>query len=212
MKTSVVTFLSIVTLLAGCNNGDSGSSHKSSKPAPLEQTSGMETTNHQGVDEWPSDVPKITDPIDLDSWSDNPCDILTNEQLGNLTINSNPKPGHTKAGPNCTWGDLTDDGINIGGSLGVSITSTIPGLYKNNNLGKYAYFDPITINDYPAVFFGRADDRNHGGCGIAIALEPSHTYVINLRLHEDYPRYNKPCSVLEDVSTMAVDTMTQGNS
>src|SRR5699024_3615569 len=113
---------------------------------------------------WPSELPKIPSQVNIDPWTKHPCDVLSEQQMNSLSITSTPNSSQTSSGPKCNWGDLYKDGIIVSGTFGVNITSTIPGLYKNDRLGKYAYFDPTVIKNYPAVYYGLSEDRDGGSC------------------------------------------------
>ena len=206
--TGVVAALSL--LLAGCGGAQAGS------PAtPTESTSpypSRSSASKPGHSQAPRDLPEVIDPIDVTTWLQEPCSVLTNEQLAKLSISTEPEPKTSATGPTCEWGDVFDDGITIEGSFGTKSTSTIPGFFRNNELGKYSYFVPVTIRGYPGALFGIADDRDGGGCGIAIALRKKHMYAISLRLGEERPNYSDPCSVLKGIAQMAVKSMTQGSS
>lgn len=207
MRTRLTVILAISLMgLAACNNPQHGS--PSTPEASSKRSSNAATTSTS----WPSELPRITDPVDVAPWMEHPCDVLTEQQLDDLDINTKPEPGSDTSAPSCKWGDLFDDQIVVDGDFGPDKESTIPGLYHNNELGRYAYFDPVAIKDYPAVLYGISDDRDIGGCGMAIALRKGHTYVIGVDSNDDYPSYDEPCTVVKDVAEKIVTTMTEGGS
>ena len=203
--TAVLALIIFVT--TGCSNAQHGT------PTTHIVTSGQATSSAASTaSSWPSDLPRIPEPIDVTPWVESPCKALTDGQLEELSIKSTPEPGEDPTGPGCNWGDLFEDGITVGGNFGTKQYSTIPGMYKNNETGFYSYFEPVTIAGYPAVFYSDAPDRGNGGCGIAIALREDHTYGMGVRLNNDHANYDEPCSMLEDVAEMAVTTITEGGS
>lgn len=201
------SFVVMALILTGCGGAQAGNSTpagSTSMAAQPTSDSAGQTTNSQ--------IPKVTRPIDTASFEEEPCSVLTDAQLQELSISTNPQPSATAAGPTCAWGDSSDDGIHISGTFITKKSSSVAGLYESNELGRYAYFVPVTIHGYPAAFSQLADSRQNGGCAIAIGVKNDLLYSMGIRLGLDNPNYAKPCSELEKVAEMAINTMTQGGS
>jgi|SRR5699024_2639375 len=201
------TFTLLCFYIAACGGPQTGVA-----PTDSAATTSSESRSTSATSDWPSELPRITDPINVDHWAETPCKVLSDMQLEKFSIESEPEAGKSDPGPTCDWGDIFEDKITVGANFGTKQHSTIPGLYKYNEMGFYSYFDPVVIEDYPAVIYTESDERDAGGCAIAIGLREKHTYAMTIRLGDDHPDYGDPCSVLKDVAEMAVTTMTEGGS
>lgn len=163
---------------------------------------------------WPSELPHITDSVDVKHWTDHPCDVITDKQLKNLDITSeaNSRTEETTNTPVCEWGELFDEGINFDGYFGAADVKSIPDIYQENKDSKSQYLDTDAIKDYPSILFAGNDERNQGMCEAALGLDDEYVYYIDLSLNNDYPGYHKACTVAKDIAEMAVTTMTEGGS
>src|SRR5699024_7219572 len=178
--------LCAAVLLAGCNSAPSAD------PAPeITDTTASFSTTADNSQPAPSSVPQVAEPIDPGYWENNPCEVLTSTQQNKLTIDTTPQPETTSTQSRCTWGSLSDDQITISVALGDEKSGSVQGWYENNELGRYDYFDPITINGYPGVFADMTDARDHGVCGSYIALQDDYTYSLGATLYDDYPGYDE---------------------
>lgn len=203
-----LTLAVALTLLAACSSADTpndtrpraNQGHSASRPS--DSSSGADVT---------SNVPEVTDPIDTTAFEHAPCTVLTYTQLEELAISSEPEPSSQGLGPGCEWGDIFDDGITIEGAF-ITAGSSVAGLYRSHELGRYDYFKPVTIGGYPAAFSAPFDGRDKGGCSIAVGVQNKLLYSIGIDLSSNRPNYSDPCSVLKRVAEMAVETMTQGDS
>lgn len=148
--------LTAVTLLTACG----------STPA-VEPTAPSATHDDQASSS--SSIPTVTDPIDPSPWEEEPCTVLGSQQQDKLSIDTEPETRSGSTGPTCEWGHHTDDGVTLRGSFSTDVDGSIKGLYKNDELDSYAYFNPTTINGHPAFFADLADGRDNGGRGIYIA-------------------------------------------
>lgn len=163
---------------------------------------------------WPSDLPRITDSVDVKHWTDHPCDVITEKQLKKLEINSEAD-SHTEQTTNtsvCEWGELFDEGINFEGYFGAADVKSIPDIYEENKNNRSKYFNTATIKEYPSIFFVGNDERDQGMCEVALGLDDKHVYYLDLSLNDDYPGYDESCTVLKTIAGMAVTTMTEGGS
>lgn len=189
--------------------------------APTTQTSSPDASNEatatssaSSSTSWPSELPRISDPVDVEHWLEHPCEVLTKKQLDDLDINikSDSSTGEEDDVASCDWGGLFGDGISFGGYFAPTKATSIPDLYHDDQQGELAFLDPVTINKYPGVFFGRIDDRDRGMCELALGVHDKYIYLIDLTLDRGYPGYRKACTVAKDIGEMAVTTMTDGSS
>ena len=200
----------VLLVLAGCSTpGTAHPNPNNDTKTPTNNTSRPQPTSS----DLPPNVPRVTNPINTTRFEQNPCRVITPAQRNKLSIKTKPKPKMSESGPGCEWGDVFDDGITIEGAfLTKGRGSSIAGLYKNNKLGRYDYFQPIEIHGYPAAFSAPFDGRDRGGCAIAVGVRNDLLYSIGIDLGTENPNYGNPCSVLKRVAEMAVKTMTQGGS
>lgn len=204
-----MTIAALALLLGACGDAQGGT--------PSISTSGTTSRHSDASPGQPThpgtlNVPKVTNPIRTASFEQKPCSVLTAAQLQELSISTSPEPKTIEAGPACEWGDVFDDGITIDGAFVTKLPSSVAGLYRNNELGRYAYFKPVSILGYPAAFNGLTDARNQGSCGIGIGVRDELIYSISFQLRQSHPKYSDPCSALKGVSKMALKTMTKRGS
>jgi|SRR5699024_10224574 len=200
--------LATTSVIAACGSTTQADPTRES-PQDAATSSVDESATQNETPDNTSDLPSVANPIDPSSWEENPCNVLTRKQQDKLSIDT--ESDHRSESV-CEWGDRVDDGIRVRGNFAPNTESSIEGLYRNNELGSYAYFNPAKINGYPAFFSDLSDGRDAGLCGVYIALQDDYIYSLGVALDNDHPSYDEPCSVLKDVAEMAVDTMSGGGS
>lgn len=200
MLTTVLAGLAAASLLAGCSDETSGAPGREPRPTQG-QTSGLP---HSGA-------PKVDNPIDTAKFEADPCSVITKQQLSGAGITLekvDPQPDES-FGPQCSWYPPFE----WGGFSGAFLTANTEGLsvqYEKNAAGEWKYFEPLTVEGYPAVFNGQADHRKSGKCSINVGLRDDLTYILSLTADQEGPYYKNPCDGAKKLAAMAIQTMKAG--
>lgn len=144
-----------VAVLAGCSSGANTGAPRTT-PSTSAAASG---------------APRVAHPLDASKMLQDPCSSLTTSDLTGLGIdNPTGKPRQTDYGPLCTWSSL--DGVGI--TWEKVNTNGLSDLYQQKSSA--AYWIPITVSGYPAVFADTvSDSRPHGDCEINVGVN-DHLY------------------------------------
>ena len=127
-------------------------------------------------------APKVADPLDGSRYQKAPCSVLSRSQLspygvGAGTPNTSGAVAEN-AGPSCSWAN-TDEGSGITVGFFVGIRDGLTGLYRGNSLGRFPYFEPTSIDGYPAVLADFVDRRSDGSCQMVVALNDKLAVGVN---------------------------------
>lgn len=99
--------------------------------------------------------------------------MMSAEQTSKLGLNGPGKGDITSAyakyaGPSCTWSGEKMSSLGVAFLLGNK--NGLSDMYRGNNAGFYPYFEPTTVDGYPAVMADRVDNRASGFCQVAVGL------------------------------------------
>ena len=150
-------------------------------------------------------------PLDVTRFLSQPCAVLTPAQLQSLAL---PSPGTPDtdsaiakaAGPACAWQNSN------GSTNGVSFTTGnqhgLADLYRGHEEGKFAgYFEPTTVESYPAVFKDVADYRGQGTCALSVGVTDSLTFLTS---ELGSLKGSASCDRAKQVATAVVQTLKGG--
>ena len=151
----------VVVTVAGCSAEADG--NPTARP----------TTDASGEQD-PDEAPRVEDPLDASSFLDQPCAVLSQQQVAEFSVTRPGEPTTTgavaeNAGPLCTWH------ADPGGSIGVGfLTGNKNGLsdtYRGRE--SFEYFEPTTVDGYPAAYANDPDLRAEGDCTIMVGISDS---------------------------------------
>jgi hypothetical protein len=168
-RTVLIGALVGAAVLAGCVTTSRG------EPAPLPghttDTSAASTPADHGT-------PTVEVPLDATPYLVDPCAVLDRTQLAGFGvvepgIPNTEGPLATSVGPQCVWHaePEVNSTIDVGFITGGDGLGT---LYAAR--AELAYFEETTVQDYPAVFNSRADNRHQGLCNINVGITDSLTF------------------------------------
>ncbi|NIH86332.1 DUF3558 domain-containing protein [Amycolatopsis granulosa] len=146
-------------------------------------------------------APRVPAPLPADALVADPCSALPPElaAAGGLT-----PPGEryeSPGGPACRWQSAGHDANKIFlAPLGQQKTG-LTGVYVNRD--QDAYFEPTTIEGYPAVYAANADLRGSGTCALWLGLTDELVVNINSSILAG-PNAGDPCPVVGDVAATVV--------
>jgi hypothetical protein len=200
-----------VALLAGCtttSTGDPAPVDSSSDPGP--STSSTPSETDPGNEDLPfAGAPKVDNPLDTGTFQDDPCQSLTSSQSGELNVGPSGQPIEAPLGNACEWRNDETHGyvqitFNDDNPVGLS------GEYRANEQGKFAYFDELEVDGYPAVSNDVVDRRPRGICVVVVGVSDEIGFVTSLQLSQANVGQTDPCDKAAEVAGMALQTMKQG--
>jgi hypothetical protein len=162
MRPALLGVVAVAVLLAGCNATTTGA------PAPTTRTSTPTATGSGGA-------PKVAKPLNGSGPAATPCSSLTQSQLTDLGITT--VQGHDASITGvaiCSWtDDTTGDGIGI--SWQTRLGDGLATLYSER--AQQGYWQPTTVDAYPAVFADLADLRSQGDCSLDVGVSDQLSFT-----------------------------------
>lgn len=157
----------------------------------------------------PAEGPKVANPVtNLEKFKQAPCDMLSKSQAAELTFDTKiAKVTDADFGPECEWENKAGDFISI--VLHNKQPLGISGIYRNHQ--QYpdidAYFKPVDIAGFPAVFADSVDRRPNGACGLSVGVTDQQ--IISLANRIDDTAGIDSCDLLKRAAEAAVTTMSK---
>ncbi|WP_116045785.1 DUF3558 domain-containing protein [Amycolatopsis palatopharyngis] len=164
-------------------------------------------------------VPEVAAPLDASRYLGNPCDLVPQNSMADLGY-SEPGEKRTKettatsimAGPGCAWVVL--DGIK---SVAVFVHADnqsrgaggLAALHENYKLGRFAYWEPETVDGYPAAFSDVSDQRDRGGCGLAVGIANDLSFSVSVQGYTKQP--DQACADAKQVAEQVISTLKGGS-
>jgi uncharacterized protein DUF3558 len=173
---SAVIGVAAVIVLAGCSEAEIG------QPTPVSSSS---DSTRPSVTDTNGSVGRVRTPLNDARLVSDPCSALTTSQLQEIGFTTAVKTHVERLGVAnvCDWNDNTIG--NLGASAGVAVQTTLThglsDIYAQRS--EMAYFTPVMIEGYPAVFADFSDRRNSGTC--ALNLGVSDTSVLAIDYDQD---------------------------
>ena len=185
----------VVTFAAAC------SSAQSDEPGPT-------ATAGSGANP-ASDAPQVASPLDVSSYVQNPCQLLTVAQLQTIGFTSSTAPSTDDSNPNdhqCAWDD-DNTSAHIGAVWQGAFTNGIADLYAKKS--ELKYFQPVQIGGYPAVVGSESDDRADGTCVVNVGPTNTNEYFIRYSAPNE-PQKSRACDIAQKVAGLTIDTLKGG--
>ncbi|MFF5987795.1 DUF3558 domain-containing protein [Prauserella flavalba] len=162
------------------------------------------------------DVPQVQNPLDPAGYLDKPCDLLPSDFMHGLGYTEPGQPQEDKSlveltGPACGWNDrgkgetvvvAVQTGNQRDGAGGLQ------GLYDAYKAGQFEYWEPTTVDDYPAAFSDNYDARESGSCRIVVGIADDLSFSASAGPYSDEP--GQACPVAEQVAGAVIDTLKGG--
>ncbi|MEU4674237.1 DUF3558 domain-containing protein [Amycolatopsis sp. NPDC023774] len=187
---SAAAALTVAGSLAACSGDGNGGSPT--------QSSAANSTSSAGSSIDPA--LKVPAPLPTDSVLNDPCSVLSASQAAQVGLKPEGKLDD-RSPKACTW----ESSGNAENSVGIGALPQNKNGLSDIYSGKAsaAYFTPVTIEGYPAVFTDKSDDRSDGSCqlwiGITDQLAVSVGTVINVGAHK-----SDPCPIAQQVGQAMV--------
>ncbi|MDQ0378266.1 DUF3558 domain-containing protein [Amycolatopsis thermophila] len=173
-------------LLTGCSSGaDTGNAPTSTAPA---------------VDP----ALRVPAPLPAGPIVSDPCSALSPAQTAEIGLASPGELYPSPGGQGCRWQSQAHDANKIFiAPLGDQQTG-LTGVYANR--AQDEYFEPVTVEGYPAVFAANADLRGSGTCALWVGVTDQLVVNINSSIL-DGPNATDPCPVVQKVAAAMVQRL-----
>src|SRR5438067_1871419 len=202
-KTGITAALACLAVLTagGCSQSNGGT------PSPTGGTTASGTASSGARSSGANAMPAIPKVLDVSKFAANPCLSITTQQASNLTISSQGTLSPAANGAGCVWKYGPNLEYSVATTYGVpDAKNGLQNLYNLNATGyfKSGYFEPTTIDGYPAVYSDPlGDTRPKGGCQVNLGV--NETYLVTLIL--DGAPGKDGCSSVGKVATDVVETI-----
>ena len=151
--------------------------------------------------------------LDLASYENRVCDLLTLAQLAPFAIKSPGKPSdQVGVGPSCNWNppDTT-----AGAMVDVAILSKVGYGWEGNyqRRDRWASFEYAgEINGYPVIHvLATKIDEETGACTTDVGVRNDLVFTVDVNVNDTHSaEYKKPCSVSDRVAGLVIDTLKGG--
>ena len=151
-------------------------------------------------------APAVENPLDASKQLADPCSSLTPDQLRALGLGRTipgEKDSFGRLGPYCSWRDAATDLEDFTVGYATPLKNGLADVYLIRESGRWAYFEPTTVNGYPAVFKDAGDQRARGGCNIAVGISQELHITVFSRGAEP----SKACGQVEAIASAVIDTL-----
>jgi hypothetical protein len=161
------------------------------------------------------EVPKVAVPLDASKYVGDTCAIVPKDVLASLrytdagVYQAQGDTPFTEAGPSCAW-KLRGEGIGLSVALGTGNrdrgTGGLAGLYAGYRKKIYVRFleRAPDVEGYPAVYWGIADERPMGGCGIDVGIADDLTFDVYA---QGYQGQDDSCAAANQVAASVIKTL-----
>ncbi|OXM74676.1 DUF3558 domain-containing protein [Amycolatopsis thermalba] len=144
---------------------------------------------------------RVPSPLPSGTLVSDPCSALSPAQVTEIGLVSPGEPYPSPSGQGCRWQSQAYDANKIFiAPLGNQQTG-LTGVYANRAQDKY--FEPVTIDGYPAVFAANADLRSRGTCALWVGVTDQLVVNVNSSIL-DGPNVTDPCPIVEKVAVAMV--------
>ncbi|WP_285486012.1 DUF3558 domain-containing protein [Amycolatopsis taiwanensis] len=191
--------------VAGCTQTSGGGTPSPSSGAPA--TGNTASSARPSTAGGANTAPAITNPLDVSKFMADPCLSITSAQAAKLTISSQGQRLNVDIGEACDW----KYGTNLEFDVGVSYIipeggNGLQNLYNQKAAGQYdqGYFEPTTIDGYPAVYEEGSDNRPKGQCSLSVGIN-EQTFITVLNNGS-----GNVCGGTEKIASAVVETIKRG--
>jgi Protein of unknown function (DUF3558) len=178
------TIVATLALLAGCDSDQQGA------PPPSNTPPSTDTVQ----------VPPVDTPLDASAFEADPCASLTDTQRRHLMLDSGT-PGRVADGVTCDYRTENTASASVFYS---DRTSGLAFVYRMNEEGAWANWEPTEVDGHPAVAYNTADQPDY--CSVAVGLSDSAYFSANAKANTADDR----CSTAKDLAAAVLSTIKAG--
>ncbi|MEU0531276.1 DUF3558 domain-containing protein [Amycolatopsis tolypomycina] len=152
-------------------------------------------------------APPVPSPLDTSKFEQDPCSVLSQSQAVQVANLTSTRKSDGNVAPICTWTDSDHNSVAIGF---VPASGGLATVYKSQD-NKSGYFKVAPdVGGLPAAFFGPYDDRNDGGCQVAVGVKTDEVFTVGVTFRKSSPNYGDPCAVTVKAAEAVVSTLKGG--
>lgn len=188
------TALAAIGMVAACS---SGGGPAGTGPSPV-----ASTTAGAGSPGGNNGAPHVSAPLNVDRINVNPCDALSSDQIDHLGMVGPGRPSRESIGTMCQWVSANYKTNTMSISMITANDLGLGNIY--NKKSEQAYFEPTTIDGYPAVYAAQTDDRSTGDCVLAVGLTDQRMALVQASF-SDGPNRSNPCPVAERTAQAMIE-------
>ncbi|GAA3993795.1 DUF3558 domain-containing protein [Allokutzneria multivorans] len=148
-------------------------------------------------------APRVPAALDVSSIQSNACAAISDSKRSSLGYGAG-KPRAGAYGPSCTF-QIADEPLNqMDLTVFTANKNGLSDIYDTK--GNNDYFEPTTIEGYPAVYAASLDHRSKGKCGLFVAV----TDQLTVNLLSQFDRgagAQAPCPVVAKAAASVIQTL-----
>lgn len=146
-------------------------------------------------------APRVPSPLPTDALIADPCtSSLSADQVYKLGLDPGTR-SDDQTGPTCKWRSAAYSSNVVFLGPMTANKNGLSDIYADNP--KEKYFEPTTINGYPAVYADVTDNRTGGDCLLWVGVTDQLSVSVSAQIL-DGPNKSNPCPVVERVATAMV--------
>lgn len=194
-KTRAVQLGAATLVAAGVLSACSGGGNAGSIPPATSGSSSAAASSSSG-----QAAPSVPSPLPTDQLVANPCSALSADQVQTIGLTGTGTKRQDQGGPSCGWQSATADENVVYISPLTANANGLSDIYADK--GQDKYFEPTTINGYPAVY-ASITDRSSGDCQLWVGVTDQLAVSVSDQILSG-PNVSNPCPVVQRVATAMV--------
>ncbi|GAB2717721.1 DUF3558 domain-containing protein [Nocardia thraciensis] len=196
----IAATLAVGAALTGCRDSEGGSAGD----IPVATIPGGKASASSAPSGSTGSAPKVSNPIATEKFTGDVCATLSPAKRSELGLGAGTAR-ETPTGPSCFWKFTEADTNRVDISAQGKNPNGLSDIYDQK--GKFAYFEPVQIHGYPAVYSSVSDQRNHGDCSLYIGLNDQFAARVSARMAKG-PDRSQPCATVEKTAEAMIATVT----
>ncbi|SDN72600.1 DUF3558 domain-containing protein [Allokutzneria albata] len=144
---------------------------------------------------------RVPAPLAVHDLSGNPCSGLADSQATAIGLAAPGKTAEGQTGKSCRWQSAAHDANKIFISPLSVQQSGLTGVYATRGTAKY--FEPATVEGYPAVYADNADLRPSGSCALWVGVTDQLAVGVTSSILVG-PNVKNPCPIVKEVAAAMV--------
>jgi hypothetical protein len=199
--------VAVCALVAGCSGSSGGN--------PVPTTGNQNPTGSSGAssggDDLPSHgAPKVQNPLDTTAFHQQPCRVLTADQLPVLGLDA---PGEQRDGvgaPECNWNNRST-GASLGMQFELANSGGLSTLYERR-AERDLWLELPPIEGFPAVAASARDSRSQGRCTVVVGVTDSLEFSVGATLSRAKQGQIDPCEPTQLAAKLILQTLKKGGA
>ncbi|AOS62395.1 DUF3558 domain-containing protein [Actinoalloteichus hymeniacidonis] len=196
LRTTLCTTAFAALALSGCSN----------------DVGGEVTTVDQAVADAeassPSDEERTVDDLDVDAAAQNPCVLLTDEQLAGLQLVEPGELDESGGVGQCSWSNRESTSVKRLFAGRDDVAGGIAELTANS--ASFPFFEAgIEVAGRPSVHYDTMAEPI-GQCSVQVDLTADSALLITAYLAEEDPAYHDPCTKSDEIASLMIENIHAG--